>query len=595
MADGSTPQTTPDPLRDVGQSASGGATRVLIADDDHVNRLILKAILAKEGYAVEVAENGHEAVEKFSSWAPDLVLMDIMMPVLDGYEATRQIKQQAGDTFVPVIFLTALSDESALARCVAVGGDDFLTKPYSRVILKAKIDALERVRRLHVTLRQQRDELAGHQRRLLQEHQVAEKVLAKIVHSGSLDAPQIKYLLSPMAIFNGDMLLAARKPSGGLHVMLGDFTGHGLSAAIGTVPVADIFYGMTDKGFSIGDILATINDKLRVILPTDVFFAAALLELDAGHSKLTLWNGGIPDVAIRRHDGRIETLSSDHLPLGVVENHQLDRGVRVVEVEEGDRIIVYSDGFIEARSPEGEMFGLERLVASLGGVPRPEMIFDGLLRTLGDFVGEGALGDDLSLIEITCDSRWAETRSEVSRSFQPRPPMRWSIAIELVPETLRTVDPLPLVMHMLMDLQGLQEHREQLYAVLMELFSNALDHGLLRLDSKLKQTPEGFAQYYELRKQRLAELDHGSVRVELEHEPDGSGGCLRFTVEDDGPGFDPSRVFAPLEENLSYYGRGIPLLRSICERLEYSGNGNHAEAVYRWTGEGANPTPRTDG
>jgi hypothetical protein len=342
-------------------------------------------------------------------------------PVLDGYEATREIKALAGDAFVPVIFLTALSDEAALARCVAVGGDDFLTKPYSRVILKAKI---------------------------------------KIVHSGSLDASQIKYLLSPMAIFNGDMLLAARKPSGGLHVMLGDFTGHGLSAAIGTVPVADIFYGMTDKGFSIGDILATINDKLRVILPTDVFFAAVLLELDANHTKLTIWNGG------------------------VIENEQLDRAVRVVEVEAGDRIVAFSDGFIEAHNPEGEMFGLERLVATLASEADPDSMFDGLLRTLGDFVGEGALGDDLSLVEITCDPAWAQARSsEAPRAFHPRAPMRWSISIELVPDTLRSVDPLPLVMHLLMDLQGLQEHREQLYAVLMELFSNALDHGLLGLDS----------------------------------------------------------------------------------------------------------------
>jgi len=577
MADGNNAQplsTKPIP---------GGTTRVLIADDDHVNRLILKAILAKEGYAVEVAENGREAVEKFDAWQPDLVLMDIMMPVLDGYEATRQIKDLAGDSFVPVIFLTALSDEAALARCVAVGGDDFLTKPYSRIILKAKIDALERVRRLHVTLRRQRDELAGHQRRLMQEHQVAEKVLAKIVHSGNLDAPQIKYMLSPMAIFNGDMLLAARKPSGGLHVILGDFTGHGLSAAIGTVPVADIFYGMTDKGFSIGDILATINDKLRVILPTDVFFAAALLELDATHSKLTIWNGGNPDVLIRRRNGHVDALPSDHLPLGVIENDQLDRGVRVVEIEAGDRVFAFSDGFIEARDASGQMFGIERLTATLAGEPQADALFDDLLRALGDFVGGLSLGDDLSLIEITCDPGWATTRTtEVPRAFRPRAPMRWSLVIELVPETLRSIDPLPLVMHLMMDLQGLQEHREQLYAVLMELFSNALDHGLLRLDSSMKQTPDGFVRYYELRKQRLAELDHGSVRLELQHSPDGQGGLLHFTVEDDGAGFDHAQVFAPLQQNVSFFGRGIPLLKSICDRLEYSGSGNHVEAIYRW-------------
>jgi signal transduction histidine kinase len=163
--------------------------------------------------------------------------------------------------------------------------------------------------------------------------------------------------------------------------------------------------------------------------------------------------------------------------------------------------------------------------------------------------------------------------------------MRWSVAVELVPDTLRSVDPLPLVMHLLMDLQGLHEHREQLYAVLMELFTNALDHGLLRLDSALKETPEGFARYYELRKLRLAELDHGCVRIELEHSPDGDGGQLRFTVEDDGPGFDHEQVFAPLRQNVSYFGRGIPLVHSICERIEYAGSGNHVEAVYRWDGD----------
>jgi hypothetical protein len=172
--------------------------------------------------------------------------------------------------------------------------------------------------------------------------------------------------------------------------------------------------------------------------------------------------------------------------------------VRVVEVEAGDRIVAFSDGFIEAHNPEGEMFGLERLVATLASEADPDSMFDGLLRTLGDFVGEGALGDDLSLVEITCDPAWAQARSsEAPRAFHPRAPMRWSISIELVPDTLRSVDPLPLVMHLLMDLQGLQEHREQLYAVLMELFSNALDHGLLGLDSALKQTPEGFVRYYE--------------------------------------------------------------------------------------------------
>ena len=79
-----------------------------------------------------------------------------------------------------------------------------------------------------------------------------------------------RYLRS---IFNGDLLLATRTPSGSMYVMLGDFTGHGLPAAIGAIPVAEVFYGMANKGFSIAAIVAETNRKLRAILPTEVFFS----------------------------------------------------------------------------------------------------------------------------------------------------------------------------------------------------------------------------------------------------------------------------------------------------------------------------------
>ena len=118
--------------------------KVLLVDDDRINRVLLNAILKKEGYEVLQARMA-KATEIFREEQPDLVLMDVMMPVMDGYEATRIIKAESADRFVPVIFLTAVTDEQALATCVECGGDDFLIKPYNRVILKAKIDAMLRI------------------------------------------------------------------------------------------------------------------------------------------------------------------------------------------------------------------------------------------------------------------------------------------------------------------------------------------------------------------------------------------------------------------------------------------------------------------
>jgi len=558
-------------------------TRILVADDDHVNRLILHAILIKDGHEVEVAENGREAVDKFIEWTPDLVLMDIMMPVMDGYEATRLIKQHAGDRYVPVFFLTALSDEAALARCITFGGDDFLTKPYSRVILKAKIDALERVRRLHAEIHEQRDQLAEYQRRQQHEFEVAEKVLARIVHTGCLNSEQIKYLLSPVAIFNGDLLLAARKPSGGLHVLLGDFTGHGLSAAVGTVPVADIFYDMTHRGFLLGDILSQINTKLRVVLPADVFLAAMLIDLDGSHSRLTIWNGGCPDLILRRRNGAIETLPSSHLPLGVVDEGEFDRMVQVLEVEDGDRIFAYSDGVVEARNPDGEMFGQERIIQALNECDNPEKLYDELIARLGSFHGGLPIADDLTLVEILCDPAWSPD-ADVADMHLPVPyqATNWSISLELQPELLRNVDPIPLFMQMLLEVQGLHEYREQLFVVLSELFNNALEHGLLHMDSRDKSSPAGFTNYYQERSQRLTALDHGSIRIDLNHTPADGGGRLAVCVTDEGEGFDPKSVISQLDENREYFGRGIELVSAMCQELNFTEKGNQVEAIYTW-------------
>ncbi|MEE8305457.1 MAG: fused response regulator/phosphatase [Candidatus Tectomicrobia bacterium] len=479
--------------------------RLLIVDDDLTNRLVLNAMLVKEGHTVLTAADGQEALEVFDREQPDMVLMDVMMPVMDGYEATRQIKARTGERFVPVIFLTALHDETALVECVACGGDDFLTKPYKRPILRAKVEALERVRRLYATLKTQKDELATHHTHIQQEQKVAEGVFSNIVHAGCLDMPHIKYLLSPMAIFNGDLLLAAPKPSGGLHIMVGDFTGHGLPAALGAIPLSDIFYDMTAKGYEISDIVAAINQKLKAAMPTGVFCAACLLEFDPAYSTLTIWNGGIPEVLVYGRPGRKpKSLASQHLPLGVVGNDRLDRGVEIVNLAPGDRVYAYTDGVIETCNPDGEMFAQQRLDSYFVRNLHPDRLFDEIRAGLSAFRAGRSQSDDVTLVEITCDAVVANHRSTYSTAYQhTMSPSHWQMVLELGPDTLRRVDPLPQIIQMLMEMQGLHQHRECLYTVLAELFSNALDHGLLGLDSGLKSSPERFAEYYTTREKRV--------------------------------------------------------------------------------------------
>ena len=115
-----------------------------------------------------------------------------------------------------------------------------------------------------------------------------------------------------------------------------------------------------------------------------------------------------------------------------------------------------------------------------------------------------------------------------------------------------------------------------------ELFSNSLEHGLLRLDSALKGTPEGFAHYYAQRDRRLAALQDGQIVLHLEHIPMGENGMVSLRMEDSGGGFDHEAAFIDMSRNAAYCGRGIPLLRSLCRALTYRGCGNEVEAWYGW-------------
>jgi anti-sigma regulatory factor (Ser/Thr protein kinase) len=191
---------------------------------------------------------------------------------------------------------------------------------------------------------------------------------------------------------------------------------------------------------------------------------------------------------------------------------------------------------------------------------------------------------DLTLIEITCDAGLAHhTNSEAVPAAVAKAPACWHMALELDAKTLRTLDPLPQIMQMLMALQGLHAHRARLYTILAELFANALEHGLLGLDSGLKHMPQGFVAYCTAREQRLAALECGWINIALTHTVMGTAGQLTVRIEDSGPGFDDQRCPADLAANTTLSGRGIPLVRALCKALTYHGAGNCAEAVYVWS------------
>lgn len=118
--------------------------RVLAVDDNRTNLHVLQVFLKKLGHDVILAENGDEALKRFDAHQPDIVLLDIMMPVMDGFEAARRIKAKSSDRWVPIIFLSALNRDENLVEGLEAGGDDYLTKPINFIVLEAKMRSMQR-------------------------------------------------------------------------------------------------------------------------------------------------------------------------------------------------------------------------------------------------------------------------------------------------------------------------------------------------------------------------------------------------------------------------------------------------------------------
>lgn len=375
-------------------------SKVLIVDDDSVNRMILEGMLTNHGHQVMQAEDGKQALDMFQSEQPDIVLMDIMMPVMNGYEATRAIKNMANEKFVPIIVLTAMTDEEELVKCVHSGADDFLTKPFSHVVLIAKIKALTRMQSLYQTVSEQRDEIESNRLLLQEEQEQASKIYKRMMRKDEIEGLTVRYHMSPMSLFNGDMLLSAESDDGTKYVFLTDATGHGLPAALGAFPVRDVFYTMVQKGCSAVEIIDELNKKLVDVLPTEFFLCGVMLVIPRDNASCFIWNGGMPDVVIYRPGDHkvVQTVKSGNLPIGIASAASFQAALTEVAVKEGDSIVMYSDGITEAQNSEGSYFGEQRFLQAVSESDSFQVI-ETLLKQVNEFCGDSSQSDDVSIVE----------------------------------------------------------------------------------------------------------------------------------------------------------------------------------------------------
>jgi CheY-like chemotaxis protein len=563
------------------QSAKPDVHNVLVVDDHIQTRLVLTRLLERMGYTVRTAENGLRALEAVASTRPDIVIMDLEMPVMGGFEATERIRASSLGGWLPIVFLSATPDSAALINALNAGADDYLVKPVGYTVLRAKMRAVSRMLNLQRELETRTAGLEAYRDAEEERNRMAEHVIRRLTKDDALNEAVLQHWTAPASLFSGDLVAVARTPGGLLHVMLADGAGHGLAAALCALTVTQPFHSMTRKGYPLSTIVGEMNKKIRELLPIERFVAATLVSVDFKQQLIEIWNGGNPPIAVLADGGAVLHLGrSLHLPLGVAPEHLFNGDPEICHYKEACQIVACSDGFFEASGWAPAEPGARELAKLLGGYA-PADRFDALKARCAASEGSDGWRDDVSMFMISCQpGEHAQPRVAGSANERHVNAGEWHFDLRLSAEQLKTVDVVPMLHDLVSRLQGSFAGNPKLFLVLAELVSNAIDHGLLRLDSSVKAEADGFQRYLQCRQEGLAALSGASVDVRIAATEGVGAPKLKINVKDTGAGFDYGRVLQMDHVADAPFGRGIPLVRRLCDSVEYRGRGNEVEVLF---------------
>ena len=563
--------------------------KALIIDPIDTDRYSLKQILEHLSYQVITPAENDDLMQLVQDEQPAIIFYYVESSLEAEEHILRNLKAFKLQTLVNPYIILILSGDNPLEIASSDSNtlfDDICIRPILDISVTARLNNWKRIQGMEQLLNIQSSRLSEYSTQINQEMELAQNIIHNQLKRQDTEPGNVNQFSVPMDILSGDVFLNTQKPNGNQVFLIGDLTGHGLPAAVGAMVVFDVFYTMSAKGFLLEEIAMELNKKLNKLNETGRFMCAALIELDLENTFMHVINSGLPDVIVTAEDKGIkEQFKSKNLPFGILANKEYSIKLDRLNLDEGDKIFVYTDGFSEISNKHGEYLGTERINKLIDSNRKHKNMYTELLDLMYQFQHGHKPTDDITLVEIICDKNLLKEQVKVKRNVN-KPSMQWSLEFEMSASVLKNDNFLPLLLQNVIDIQGLQPYREQIYTIMAEMYSNALEHGMLNLESSLKSGTDGFANYYGLREKRLADLDHGFIKIELNNEPIRSGGELIISIEHSGSSFDFETYLENIQkDNNQAHGRGIMLLQKLCSDIKYSKQGRKLQVSYQWQHE----------
>lgn len=380
--------------------------KVLIVDDTPENIQVLMETL-KGQYTIVAAINGEKALKlALTEPLPDLILLDIMMPEMDGYEVCRRLKSEESTKNIPVIFVTAKSEVEDETLGFELGAVDYITKPFSIPVVKARVKAhleLKRLRDLEVTQRAKLESvLINLNNELGEAADYVKSILPQPVTEGPIMAD---WRFIPSAALGGDALGYHWLDEDSFAIYLLDVCGHGVGAALHSVSVLNVLRSgnLPNTDFKRPEqVLAGLNKVFPMECHRDMYFTIWYGVYNRKSRLLTYSSGGHPAaLLIEEASGempRVQELSTENLIIGL---GPIDFKVDEIEIKPEARICVFSDGVYEIMDENGAYWGFESLKDYLeNSAAGDKSTMDDLWKHVQQVACTENLEDDFSVLEI---------------------------------------------------------------------------------------------------------------------------------------------------------------------------------------------------
>ena len=386
-------------------SASPNAA-VLVVDDVPENRDLLVRRLKRLGInEVEQAANGIEALAAIERRNFDLVLLDIMMPEMDGFGVLERLKQNGRIHDLPVVVISALNEIEPVVRCVELGAEDFIFKPFNPTLLRARVLASleKKALRDHTRDELRRKQMELNEARTLQLALVPAPLRDSICgRTAAIDA-----VLEPAKEVGGDLVDHFRIGEDLLVVSVGDVSDKGAGAALMMARTHALVRGLSvrpDAGALFREpekAVALLNAALAKGNDSGMYVTFLLGALDLAGNRLAYVRAGHVPPYLRRSDGSIERLEQlGGLPLGLKENAVYTSDTTAFAA--GDAILLLTDGFTEAADPTGQLFGEDRITTFMQQAdPGDRELLSTLVRQVRNFEGGQPPSDDMAAILLS--------------------------------------------------------------------------------------------------------------------------------------------------------------------------------------------------